>query len=823
MTEVSSRESLADRSRHRLCMLACTFWLGGMTAQFAIAAEGDASSPSWTWQPRAGSIVIERGQTSEKNGTELRVRGRIETGWNYISSNQRPIPAGGLYRLSAEVRVDRLGPGTPMPYLKCEFVAAQSGRELGQAHTESYDGSRPGAWQRLTGEFKVPEGTRACWLALEKGTSAPTEIDATLRDVRLEPITRFTALERYRLKPIPPTLEALRGVHPRLYLNERRVAELRKALSTTHAEIWKEVRAQADRAVRRGPPSYIKDDGHSGDEQLWQRSVGNTLPLLAISYVLTGEKVYLDSARKWALASCGYPTWGLGRIDGMDLAAGHQLFGLALVYDWCYHDLDAETLKTIRQTLQKRAGAMYEAAATGKAWWRRSYLQNHLWVDSTGLAAAGFALFDEEDEASGWIGFPLDIFQRTMAALGPDGASHEGVGYWEYGVEYMLKFMDLSRSLLGVELGERDWWRNTSRYALYLSLPRNAWSRGNCIVDLADCPRSHWYGPDYLLRNLAHRFHDGQAQWLAQEIETAGVASPEASWLNLIWYDPTIAAESPRALPTLHHFADMEILSARSGWTGDESLVVFKCGPFLGHEAVERFSYDPGGGHVHPDANHFVIFGAGEWLLRDDGYQPKWTGQHNTLLINGRGQMGEGKQWFDGGEPLAHKAQPTILHVASTPTFDHGTGDATAAYAPELGLKRFQRHLIFLKPDVLIIADEIHAETSIDLELRFHPEATPVQNGNVFLARGKKAVLKLEALTTEGVQLSQGPDPRVSRLVAVRLTTHRASWRNAVALSWSAANAEPAAVKLQSDGDRWTFTSHNRKLTLDWSTGRVGE
>jgi hypothetical protein len=82
----------------------------------------------------------------------------------------------------------------------------------------------------------------------------------------------------------------------------------------------------------------------------------------------------------------------------------------------------------------------------------------------------------------------------------------------------------------------------------------------------------------------------------------------------------------------LRHFEDLGIVSARSDWSGDESLLVFKCGPFLGHKAVGEFSFDPGGGHVHPDANHFVLFGAGEWLIRDDGYHAKWTGQHNTLL-----------------------------------------------------------------------------------------------------------------------------------------------------------------------------------------------
>jgi hypothetical protein len=57
--------------------------------------------------------------------------------------------------------------------------------------------------------------------------------------------------------------------------------------------------------------------------------------LLAMAWVLSGERQYLGAAREWALASCGYPTWGLGRIDGMDLAAGHQLYGLGLVYKWC--------------------------------------------------------------------------------------------------------------------------------------------------------------------------------------------------------------------------------------------------------------------------------------------------------------------------------------------------------------------------------------------------------------------------------------------------------------------------------------------------------
>jgi hypothetical protein len=625
-----------------------------------------------------------------------------------------------------------------------------------------------------------------------------------------------------------PSLEKVRGIHPRLYLDAARITELRQAIQTTHAPMWKELRVHADRAVRRGPPAYRERDSSSGDEQLWQREVGNAMPVLAMAWLLSGERQYLDAARQWALASCGYQTWGLGRIDGLDLAAGHQLFGLGLVYDWCYADLGEEARRTIRDTLIKRTSAMYEAAATGKAWWRQSYLQNHLWVNICGMAVAGLALFDEVDEASKWIGLPLDKFRRTMAALGPDGASHEGVGYWEYGAEYMLKFMDLARSRLDVNLYTNWWWRNTALYAQSLVLPRNAWTRDNCVVDIADCPRSHWYGPDYLLRELAREFHNGYAQWLAQQVEDAGVTSPEAPWLNLLWFDPALPATPPSSLQTLRHFADMGVVSARSDWSGDESLVVFKCGPFIGHKAVQEFTYDPGGGHVHPDANHFVLFGAGEWLIRDDGYRSKWTGQHNTLLVDGHGQLGEGKQWFDGSKPLAAKARPKIVRVSASADLDQITGDATEAYAPELGLRRHLRHLLFLKPDVLLVCDEVVADKPRRLELRFHPESRhAVREGNAFMLRGAKSILRLEPLvkspdvsvSAEELDLEGRHGEENQKMFTIRLSQQAASWRNAVALSWSSAGRTPRTVQARTEGEVWRFAVDGRVVSLDWTSG----
>ena len=173
--------------------------------------------------------------------------------------------------------------------------------------------------------------------------------------------------------------------------------------------------------------------------------------------------------------------------------------------------------------------------------------------------------------------------------------------------------------------------------------------------------------------------------------------------------------------------------------------MVFKCGPFIGHEAIDDFSYDPGGGHVHPDAGHFIVFANGKWLIRDDGYQDKWTKQHNTLLIDGAGQLGEGRTWFNGTECLLVKARPRIILASSSSKLDHIAGDVTAAYPKRLGLENFVRHLLFIKPDVLIIVDDIALNRNADLEIRLHTESSNCkQQDSGFVVKGDGIVLRVD-------------------------------------------------------------------------------
>lgn len=156
------------------------------------------------------------------------------------------------------------------------------------------------------------------------------------------------------------------------------------------------------------------------------------------------------------------------------------------------------------------------------------------------------------------------------------------------------------------------------------------------------------------------------------------------------------------------------------------------------------------------------------------------------------------------------------------------TGDAAEAYPKEAGLKRFIRHMLFLKPDVLIVVDDIELTGESDLELRFISERQEAErDGNTLFMRGEKAVLRFEQLTGAGIDLSTETLTVLSRRgtedsqFTIRVRTHKAKWRNAAALSWSKADKEPVQVTLNENGNVWNFHIGGRTVVLNWSTGEA--
>jgi hypothetical protein len=618
---------------------------------------------------------------------------------------------------------------------------------------------------------------------------------------------------------IPSALESYRGVHPRLFLDAKGVDALKLKIQGTHKALWAAFIKEADKIVGSKPDTYRDDKG----EQLWQRKVGNKISILAFAYLISRDKKYLEAGEAWATASCQYPTWGIDAKTGQPatqgLVYGHQLLGLAMLYDYAFADLDPATKELIYKTMVEKTTIEYPDFKA-----RYALLQNHSWIKSTGMLAVGLALFDKEPRATDWIALPEHILDQSTKMLSPDGASQEGFGYWQYGVEYLLKLMELSK-ILGKDQFASPWWDHTADYCLDMMLPQHAWTKEDCQNDYADAARFAWYGPDDQLRALAARNHDGVAQWLADRIDTANVEEPLAPWLNLLFYDPAVTPMPLSSKPTLHYFDNMGLVSARSDWSGDESWLFFKAGNPLGKYAPDNFPdrLDPWDmGHVHRDANHFCLFGNGEWLIRNSTYANREAQLHNTLTVGDEGQLGDGKTsvWpLKPNQDFAH-----VVEAQSTPQLDRIIGEAAGAYPPSAGVKKFTRHLLFLKPDVLIVADDIEVSDEKKLDLFFHPEQEAVrQSDGSYRSEGKSATLRIEVLTPEGTSTSivsqtlaashSTPSASISALEVEKSGT---TWRNAVALSWAAAGAEPIHVTLDQHGPSWIFSAGAKQAVLNW-------
>jgi len=148
---------------------------------------------------------------------------------------------------------------------------------------------------------------------------------------------------------------------------------------------------------------------------------------------------------------------------------------------------------------------------------------------------------------------------------------------------------------------------------------------------------------------------------------------------------------------------------------------MFKCGPWIGHYAASKYDYDPYGGHTHPDVGTILIFSHGDWLLADEGYAWKRTIYQNTLVVNGKGQIGEGR-WFSGRRYVGAPEQPRIVYASTNSEYDYVIGNAGPAYPASTPLTAFYRHILYLKPACWVIADEVKADSTSLFEFYYHSD-----------------------------------------------------------------------------------------------------
>jgi len=501
--------------------------------------------------------------------------------------------------------------------------------------------------------------------------------------------------------------------HPRIYINKQKIEFIRSKISYyPYSKFWAYVQKRAYKFAKETPPKSVNK---YNDNTI--RALGNKLPYMAIAYLITGDEIYLRGVKKWMRALCSYPNWA----SNEDLGAAHILFGMSICYDWLYDKFTQEERALYRKKITKHANIFYKLLVKGKKWWARAYLQNHNYTNVMALSVAGMALYGEVQEAKAWIEAAKENFKHVLYWLSPDGATHEGVGYWSGSLRSLLAYFIAFASVYGLdEIKNSPFFQKTAYYRLYMSLPD---FREN--VNYADSPYLDWNGPGYILRCLASIFDDGYIQWLAEKIEYARGKKARYSWLDLIWYNENVKPIPPNDLPTYAYFDNLGIFVDRTSWSPNSIWVFFKAGPPLGKFAFSK-GYYKGAGHVHPDEGNFLLWAYGKWLIVDNGYSLlKSTVNHNVFLFNGYGQLGEGRMWFNKRAVKKYNGYAQIKYTDFKDEYKYIIADLTKIYPPEARLKKWLRTWIFLPKGYLIIKDDIemknpgYAESFLHLGLGY--------------------------------------------------------------------------------------------------------
>ncbi len=566
----------------------------------------------------------------------------------------------------------------------------------------------------------------------------------------------------------------LKNIHPRLFFTAEDLPKLRERAKGADKELWQEVLKEVESFGTNIPDPADEDLYKSGLAErkkgvMTQYSLAFRISQASFAYTITGNEKYLDLAKKLTLATCEMPFWGYKtNKPNVDLPPAHLLYAVAFAYDVLFDKLTKSEREIIKNKLIKQARLMYDYFKY-KEKKRYTYSQNHTWIPMAGLAIAAYALMDETDEAKDWARLSRAVFDRTMLTFGTDGYFYESFHYYGFAFRWMIRYFDVHKQVTGENLYEpmKPKFEKMKYFAMHSILP----DREN-VFDFADIgdgalnrnnisKREKLYGEYDILYRFAGIYQDNQAQTIADFIRTETKLDTREPMWAFINDDANLKPAPLSDIPTAIHFSDNGTVFWRSDWSKKATAFAFRCAPPEGHNATRLGKFIPdwreNTGHAHPDANSFIIYGKGKYLTGDTGYLGiKNTDDHNTILVNGRGQANDGVYEMFKEVPNEKLDDIRIAEISGTKDYFYIRGEAASAYYDDLKLKKFDRNFLYVAPGYFIVWDELETDKPSEFTFMLNADREIKLDGNV-------AELINENVALRVVRIS--PDDAISKIV----------------------------------------------------------
>ena len=345
-----------------------------------------------------------------------------------------------------------------------------------------------------------------------------------------------------------------------------------------------------------------------------------------------------------------------------------RLRGLALGYDSFYQDAPDSTRAAIRMEIESYIDSMLTTRAY-EYWKHRPYLSNISMMIASALGLGAICLDGETDpkriEAA--LAMADDYIENWLEyQLDPDGSYKEGAMYAGWCMRHLCYYFWARKRYDGYDYSANSRIRNMENWVAFSLLP-NGGAEVNNINDTGSLnypySRHHTYF-DWMQTES----NSGLSAWLWERL-----VGPEYGHDSGELADPAATMLWNRNLEPVH---PRDVLPERFLWK-DRGLYYFRSGWQIGESSDDVvFSFFSGkfhGGHSQEDQNNFTLYGYGEKLAIDQGFESpgRDSDAHNMIFIDGKGQHNAGAVFGTDGK---------IADYFSSDFADYIMGDATAAY-----------------------------------------------------------------------------------------------------------------------------------------------
>jgi hypothetical protein len=272
---------------------------------------------------------------------------------------------------------------------------------------------------------------------------------------------------------------------------------------------------------------------------------------------------------------------------------------------------------------------------------------------------------------------------------------------------------------------------------------------------------------------------------------------------------------------------------------------MFKCGP-LGGLKLNEFRNANGYRYINvahddPDANSFVIYKNGALLAETDRYSyQKFSGNHNTILVNGRGQAAIGRSdvshWNQPATgPTDMTKQARLMMFKEEGNVVIIEGEAGGAYPPlraekgrkaSPGLEQFRRTIVWVEGSYVLILDDVQAKQPADISWLIQAKRIETVNPEVgqYIIAHENASAKLQIISDAKLDGEVVDSPADDRGKPLGWKQFRAHARNTsevrfatvidlwgkdakISLKQIEPNSWEVRVKLPQGEDRWVWVA----------------